>query len=400
MNRILPVLLIVALLVVGGIWLSRPNRPQPVNATTSTTTTSADTTAAGTVQAQTDTGSGETGTGAGDTSGETTPEPASEPGSTEPGGTDSTTPDTTTSDTPNTDTTTDEPTGAQTATPSKDAATTDATATEAAATTTQPPTPPEGFTLTPFLSDKQTREFSQAEQVLEEGKDYQAIIVTNKGSIRVDLFEDQAPKTVNNFVFLTLNHFYDGVVFHRVLQDFMAQTGDPTGTGTGGPGYQFEDEFVDALKFDKRGVLAMANSGPATNGSQFFITFAPTDWLNGLHSIFGEVVEGDDALGSIKLIEPGQAGAPPIIGMMTDTLETLAGKGIALKGEPTATLESYLTTTLGTLPDMGAEFEIDGFKAQSGRMGEAPAVGFFTEDASASTPDVMQAVYIIEKAKN
>jgi cyclophilin family peptidyl-prolyl cis-trans isomerase len=370
MNRILPVLLIVALLVVGGIWLSRPNRSQPVTATT------------GIAQAQTDTGSGDTPSSDAPDSGTTD---SSEPS----GDTPTPEPETETSDAT-------EPTQAE---PTTDAS--DATAEAAPAEPMVAPTPPEGFTLTPFLSETKVQDFKQAEQVLEEGKDYQAIIVTNKGNIRVDLFEEQTPKTVNNFVFLVRNHFYDGVVFHRVLQDFMAQTGDPTGTGTGGPGYQFEDEFVDTLKFDKRGVLAMANSGPATNGSQFFITFAPTDWLNGLHSIFGEVVEGDDVLGSIKLIDPGQAGVggPSVIAMMTDTLETLAGKGIILKGEPTVTLEDYLTTTLGSLPEIGTEFEVDGFKAQSGRMGDAPAVGFFTEESGTPTPDVMEAVYIIEKAK-
>jgi cyclophilin family peptidyl-prolyl cis-trans isomerase len=123
------------------------------------------------------------------------------------------------------------------------------------------------------------------------------------GEFVVKLFPDKAPKTVNNFVFLAQQGFYDGTTFHRVLEGFMAQGGDPTGTGMGGPGYQFEDEFSD-LTFDKPGLLAMANSGPNTNGSQFFITFVPTPHLNGLHTIFGEVVEGMDVVNGITLRDP------------------------------------------------------------------------------------------------
>jgi cyclophilin family peptidyl-prolyl cis-trans isomerase len=377
MNRIIPALLIVAVLVIAGLFLARPN--SPITATTPMTTP-------GTAQAQTDSGS--------DTSSGTTETEGSESGTTEEG-TESSEP--TTSEGTTTEESTEAPSGTAEESATTEEAATDAATTEAGAE----PTPPEGYTLTPFLSEEQKREFTQAEQVLEEGKDYQTIIVTNKGNIRLDLFEDQAPKTVNNFIFLARNHFYDGVVFHRVLQDFMAQTGDPTGTGTGGPGYQFEDEFVDDLKFDKRGILAMANSGPATNGSQFFITFAPTEWLNGLHSIFGEVVEGDDVLASIQLIDPSNpAGStPPTVVMLSDTLEAAEGKGIALKGDPAVTLEAYLTETLGSVPEIGTEFEIDGVKAISGRMGETPAIGFPVESEGAPTPDVMQAVYIIEKAK-
>lgn len=124
------------------------------------------------------------------------------------------------------------------------------------------------------------------------------------GEFVVQLFADKAPKTVNNFVFLARNGFYDGTTFHRVLEGFMAQGGDPTGTGTGGPGYQFEDEFSPDLTFDRPGLLAMANSGPNTNGSQFFITFVPTPHLNGLHTIFGEVIEGMDVVNGITLRDP------------------------------------------------------------------------------------------------
>ncbi len=125
------------------------------------------------------------------------------------------------------------------------------------------------------------------------------------GEFVVQLFADKAPLTVNSFVFLAREGFYDGLIFHRVIDGFMAQGGDPTGTGSGGPGYSFADEFDSSLTFDKPGLLAMANSGPATNGSQFFITFAPTEWLNNKHTIFGEVVEGMDVVNAITRREPG-----------------------------------------------------------------------------------------------
>jgi cyclophilin family peptidyl-prolyl cis-trans isomerase len=129
--------------------------------------------------------------------------------------------------------------------------------------------------------------------------------MANGGEFVVQLFPAQAPKTVNNFVFLAQQGFYDGTTFHRVLEGFMAQGGDPTGTGMGGPGYQFEDEFSD-LTFDKPGLLAMANSGPNTNGSQFFITYAPTPHLNNRHTIFGEVIEGMDVVNNITRRDPDQ----------------------------------------------------------------------------------------------
>lgn len=125
------------------------------------------------------------------------------------------------------------------------------------------------------------------------------------GEFVIQLFPDQAPVTVDNFVVLARKGFYDGTTFHRVLDGFMAQGGDPTGTGSGGPGYEFEDEFND-LTFDKPGVVAMANSGPDTNGSQFFITYAPTEWLNGLHTIFGQVIEGMDVVNGLTRRDPGQ----------------------------------------------------------------------------------------------
>ena len=129
-------------------------------------------------------------------------------------------------------------------------------------------------------------------------------IMTEKGDININLLPEKSPVTVANFVNLAKKGYYDGLKFHRVIDNFMAQGGDPTGTGAGGPGYQFEDEVNNGLNFSKAGKLAMANAGPGTNGSQFFITTVPTEWLNGNHTIFGEVVSDDD-LKVVKKLSKG-----------------------------------------------------------------------------------------------
>jgi peptidyl-prolyl cis-trans isomerase A (cyclophilin A) len=145
-----------------------------------------------------------------------------------------------------------------------------------------------------------------------------AVFHTTMGTITLSLFEKEAPKTVENFVGLAegtkewtdpktqakvKKRFYDGLIFHRVIPQFMIQGGDPEGTGRGGPGYRFEDEFNSGLKFDQPGRLAMANAGPNTNGSQFFITTVPTPWLDNRHTIFGQVVEGQDVVGAIEAVK-------------------------------------------------------------------------------------------------
>lgn len=127
-----------------------------------------------------------------------------------------------------------------------------------------------------------------------------ATIETNKGTIKLELFEDKVPKTVANFEKLAGEGFYDGLKFHRVIPDFMIQTGCPNGTGTGGPGYKFADEFHPDLKHDGPGILSMANAGPNTNGSQFFITHVETAWLDNKHSVFGKVLEGQDIVDAIE----------------------------------------------------------------------------------------------------
>ncbi len=124
-------------------------------------------------------------------------------------------------------------------------------------------------------------------------------IETNKGTIKAELFADKTPKTVENFETLAAKGFYNGLKFHRVIEDFMVQTGCPKGTGTGDPGYKFADEFHPSLKHSGPGVLSMANSGPNTNGSQFFITHVATPWLDGKHSVFGKVIEGQDVVNAI-----------------------------------------------------------------------------------------------------
>ncbi len=142
---------------------------------------------------------------------------------------------------------------------------------------------------------------------IDPNKRYIATFHTERGDFQVELFAKDAPVTVNNFVFLAREGFYNGVTFHRVIKGFMAQGGDPTGTGTGGPGYQWADErSALQLRHDAPGTLSMANAGPNTNGSQFFITFVPTPHLNGKHAVFGRVISGMDIVNSLRERDPGR----------------------------------------------------------------------------------------------
>jgi len=177
---------------------------------------------------------------------------------------------------------------------------------------------------TPKAATKKSAKSTDAKKVEKKEKDMIAIFETNKGTFKVKLFKDKAPKTVENFVGLaegtkewtspdgkkTKNHFYDGLKFHRVIPNFMIQGGDPLGNGTGGPGYKFGDEFDPSLKHDKPGMLSMANAGPGTNGSQFFVTVAATPWLDGKHTIFGEVTEGMDVVQNISKAQTGSMDRP------------------------------------------------------------------------------------------
>lgn len=140
-----------------------------------------------------------------------------------------------------------------------------------------------------------------------------ATLETTQGTIKIELFPDVAPKAVENFIQLAESHYYDGLIFHRVIKGFMIQGGDPLGNGTGGKsvwGKPFADELLSSVKFDKKGILAMANAGPNTNGSQFFITTAPTPWLNMRHTIFGEVIQGYDVVQKIENCETGRQDRP------------------------------------------------------------------------------------------
>lgn len=162
------------------------------------------------------------------------------------------------------------------------------------------------------MSDTPKQWSTAPKLTLDPQKKYTATLNTSKGDIKIALFADKVPNTVNNFVFLAREGFYDGTIFHRVIANFMVQGGDPTGTGTGGPGYRFNDEFNSTLKHDKPGVLSMANAGPGTNGSQFFITHVPTSWLDNKHSVFGQVIGGMDVLMSIPERDPRSRNAPAV----------------------------------------------------------------------------------------
>jgi len=194
----------------------------------------------------------------------------------------------------------------------------DGAAGEAAAESDATPLP-EGYTQVEYLSDVPRQAFDAPDEVLDPALDYVAVIRTNRGDITADLYEERTPVTVNSFVFLALNRYYENVPFHRVIDGFMAQTGDPTGTGTGGPGYEFGDEFDPSLRHEGKGVLSMANAGPGTNGSQFFITFVDTPWLDGRHSVFGRVVDGADVLDRLQRIDPMR----PMAGVEPDRMESV-----------------------------------------------------------------------------
>lgn len=141
---------------------------------------------------------------------------------------------------------------------------------------------------------------SPPEMQINKDKKYKAEIETSKGTIELELYPEYAPKTVNNFVFLSKEGFYNGVIFHRVISNFVIQGGDPTGTGRGGPGYNFEDEVKDNPLIHERGVISMANAGPNTNGSQFFITHLPQPHLDGNHTVFGKVIQGLEVVDTIQ----------------------------------------------------------------------------------------------------
>lgn len=185
------------------------------------------------------------------------------------------------------------------------------------------------LTLVLFSSAAMAKDTKKEDKAKTKGKPMLAVMETTLGTFKVKLFPEEAPKTVENFVGLAegtiewtdpkgkkeKKKLYDGTVFHRVIKNFMIQGGDPLGKGTGGPGYKFKDEFNPKLRHSKPGILSMANSGPGTNGSQFFVTVVPTPWLDDKHSIFGEVVEGMDVVTKISETKttPGDVPAEPVV---------------------------------------------------------------------------------------
>jgi len=197
------------------------------------------------------------------------------------------------------------------------------------------------------------REFVQPEQVLVAGVDYSAVFCTENGAVYVDLFESLAPQTVNSFVFLAQSGYYNNTTFHRVLENFMAQGGDHTGTGSGSPGYTVVDEYVSYMTFDRVGLLATANSNNRdagrfnTNGSQFFITTVVTDWLNYGHSIFGEVLVGQDVVNGLPLRDPQTAPTP---GPALNTVVIITDRSSVISGyePPAPATQSDFETALST----------------------------------------------------
>lgn len=218
---------------------------------------------------------------------------------------------------PKAQTSTQTGTQVQATTPASTTTTTQTTTTQ---TTTQPVTPAastpasSGYATLPYLAAKPAASYPAAQKVTDAGKKYRALLTTSKGLVTIDLNSTAAPIAVNSFVFLALNHFYDGLKFHRVVAGFVAQGGDPTGTGAGGPGYSFGTETSPLARFDSAGVLGMARAqSRESNGSQFFITLAPADFLSGDYTVFGKVVSGQDAVNALTKTENGSAPADTIV---------------------------------------------------------------------------------------
>lgn len=233
--------------------------------------------------------------------------------------------------------------------------------------------------------EPETREYTQPEQVLEAGVDYSAVLCTESGAVYVDLFETLAPLTVNSFVFLAQNGYYNNTTFHRVLADFMAQGGDPTGTGSGGPGYTVLDEYVSYMTFDRVGLLATANANNRdqgisdTNGSQFFITTVVTDWLNYNHTIFGEVLAGQDIVNGLRLRDPN-----------TDTTPGPALNTVVIITDPKSVISGFEPPAPATQADF--ETAILNFEDLEWTSRDLDLTGVFaTEDTVAKLPEAIQA---------
>lgn len=161
------------------------------------------------------------------------------------------------------------------------------------------------------VSEIKDEKIEEEESVMEENKENAIVVMeTNKGNIEIEIFQNKAPKTAENFLSLIEKEYYNGLIFHRVIENFMIQGGCPEGTGRGGPGYTIDDEFHPELKHNKKGILSMANAGPNTGGSQFFITLVPTPWLDGRHAIFGQIISGMDVVEAIGEVETDDSDRP------------------------------------------------------------------------------------------
>lgn len=233
---------------------------------------------------------------------------------------------------------------------------------------------PEAICAAAPTDEPATREFTEPAQVLESGVDYRAIICTGAGAVYVDLLEDYAPLAVNSFVFLAEQGYFNNTTFHRVLENFMAQGGDPTGTGGGGPGYEFNNEAVGFLNFDVPGWLAMANAGANTNGSQFFITTVPTPSLDYNYTIFGEVLEGQENVNNIRLRDPDAATEPGEALNTVVIIDDPAAVETTYEAPPPATQEEIQAVIDEVNTNIPAELAVD-----------AAASGIFTSEQTAET---------------
>ena len=231
---------------------------------------------------------------------------------------------------------------------------------------TEAQTPAEVCESATPAEEPESREYEEPGRVLEIGVDYHAVFCTEVGPVYVDLYETYAPNTVNNFIFLAQDGYYNNTTFHRVLEDFMAQGGDPTATGSGGPGYQFNDEIVSFLTFDRPGLLAMANANRpeqgvvGTNGSQFFLTTVVTDWLNYRHTIFGEVLEGQDVVNGMPLRDPATAteDGPALDAVVIITDPSTVTVDVAAEDVEPVVAEDF-TAALDELPPLPDAFALD-----------------------------------------
>jgi len=248
------------------------------------------------------------------------------------------------------------------------------------------------YYLLPFLTNEPVRQFESALDVLEPNQDYYATVETSKGTLLLDLFEDKTPKTVNNFVFLAQNHFYDGLAFFNVIDNFVAQVGSPSDSIVGGPGYVFDDEIYTGFSHSEKGIVSMVNSGPNSNGSQFFITLGPTPRLDRQNAIFAKVVAGIEVLDILQRTELAE---PLAVATLDSSLGLLQIQGISLAGNEDMSFEDYIISKNGRLPKDGVRTDIDDY---SFVLGKNPQSNIATVSFYAKV-DIITGIHIIQKIK-